>query len=112
MGTRLSPAFTSLMPRPMFVLYPDQCLARGEQRRSEAYADVYEIPSTKVYTMMSWLHEGPMEEHVAVGFWSGPGPPGKCLQTLSLQFSKSVDGCKLIVSARRPEASSAIYEPG
>ena len=48
-----------------------------------------------------------MEEHVAVEFWSGPGPPGKCLQTLSLQFSKSVDGCKLILSAQRPEASSA-----
>ena len=47
-----------------------------------------------------------MEEHVAVEFWSGPGPPVKCLQTLSLQFSKSVDGCKLIVSAWSPEASS------
>ena len=47
-----------------------------------------------------------MEEHVAVEFWSGSGP-GKCLLTLSLQFSKSVDGCKLILSARRPEASSA-----
>ena len=57
--------------------------------------------------MMSWLHEGPMEEHVAVAFWSGPGPPGKCLQMLSLQFLKSEDGCKLILSARRPEASSA-----
>ena len=54
--------------------------------------------------MMSWLHE---REQVAVEFWSGSGPPGKCLQTLSLQFSKSVDGFKLILSARRPEASSA-----
>ena len=50
--------------------------------RSEACADVYGIPSTQVYTMMSWLHECPMEEHVAVEFWSGSGPPGKCLQTL------------------------------
>ena len=69
-------------------------------------ADVYGIPSTEVYTMMSWLHERPMEEHVAVEFWSGPGPPEKCLQMLSLQFSKSVDGCKLILSTRRPEVSS------
>ena len=53
-----------------------------------------------IYTMMSWLHEGPMEEHVAVEFWSESGPPGKCLQTLSLQFSKIADGCKLILSAR------------
>ena len=45
--------------------------------------------------------------HVAVEFWSGSGPPGKCLQTLSLQFSKSVDGYKLILSAWSPEASSA-----
>ena len=57
--------------------------------------------------MMSWLHEGPMEEYVAVKFWSGSGRPGKCLQMMLLQFSKSVDGCKLIFSARRPEASSA-----
>ena len=56
---------------------------------------------------MSWLHEGSMEEHVAVEFWSGSDPPIKCLQTLSLQFSESVDGYKLILSARRPEASSA-----
>ena len=61
---------------------------------------------TEFRMMMSWLHEGPVEEHVAVEFWSGPGPPGKCLQTLSLQFSKSVDGCKLILSTRRPEASA------
>ena len=60
-----------------------------------------------IYTMVSWLHEGPMEEHVAVEFWSESGPPGKCLQTLSLQFSKIVDGCKPILSTRRPEASSA-----
>ena len=57
--------------------------------------------------MMSWLNEGSMEEHVAVEFWSGSGPPVKCLQTLSLQFSKSVDGYKLILSAWSPEASSA-----
>ena len=48
-----------------------------------------------------------MEEHVAVGFWSGSGPPVKCLQTLSLQFSKSIDDYKLILSAWNPEASSA-----
>ena len=57
--------------------------------------------------MMSWLHEGPMEEHVAVEFWSGSGPPGKYLQTLSLQFSKSLDGFKLILSVWSPEVSSA-----
>ena len=33
--------------------------------------------------------------------------PGKCLQTLSLQFLKCVDGCKLMLSAQRPEASCA-----
>ena len=60
-----------------------------------------------VYTMMSWLNERSMEEHVAVEFWSGSGPPVKCLQTLSLQFSKSVDGYKLILSDWSPEASSA-----
>ena len=59
------------------------------------------------YTMMSWLNEGPMELHVAVELWSGSGTPVKCLQTLSLQFSKSVDGYKLILSAWSPEASSA-----
>ena len=57
--------------------------------------------------MMSWLNEGSMEEHVTVEFWSGSGPPVKCLQTLSLQFLKSVDGYKLILSAWSPEASSA-----
>ena len=46
--------------------------------------------------MMSWLNEGSTEEYVAVEFWSGSGPPVKCLQTLSLQFSKSVDGYKPI----------------
>ena len=56
--------------------------------------------------MMSWFHEGPMEEHVRVEFCSGSGPPGKCLQTLSLQFSKSADSYKLILSVRRPEASA------
>ena len=54
--------------------------------------------------MMSWLHEGPMEEHVTVEFCRGSGPRGKHLQTLSLQFSKSVDGCKMLLSVRRPEA--------
>ena len=53
------------------------------------------------------LYDDVMVNYGAVEFWSGSGSPGKCLQTLSLQFSKSVDGCKLIVSARRPEASSA-----
>ena len=57
--------------------------------------------------MMSWLNEGYIEEHVTVEFWSGSGPPVKCLQTLSLQFLKSVDGYKLILSARSPEVSSA-----
>ena len=71
---------------------------------SEACADAYGIPSTQVY---AWLHEWPMDEHVAVEFWSGSGPPGKYLQTLSPQFWKSMDGFKLILSARRPEASSA-----
>ena len=52
------------------------------QRRSEAYADAHGIPSTYVYTMMSWLRE----------FWSGSGRPLKCLRTLPLQFSKSLDG--------------------
>ena len=33
--------------------------------------------------------------------------PVKCLQTLSLQFSKSMDDYKLILSAWNPEASSA-----
>ena len=53
-----------------------------------------------------------MEEHVAVEFWSGSGPPIKCLQTLSLRFSKSVDGYKLILSAWSPEASSAGSQGG
>ena len=45
------------------------------QRRSEAYADVNGIPSTYAYAMMSWLHEEPMAEHVAVEFWSGSTRP-------------------------------------
>ena len=56
------------------------------------YADAYGIPSTYVYTMMSWLCEEPMAEHVAVEFWSGSGRPLKCLRTLPLQFLKSLDG--------------------
>ena len=63
-----------------------------QQRRSEAYADTYGIPSTYVCTMMSWLRKEPMAEHVAVEFWSGSGLPLKCLRTLPLQFLKSLDG--------------------
>ena len=44
------------------------------------------------YTMMSWLREEPMAEHVAVEFWSGSSRPLKCLRTLPLQFLKSLDG--------------------
>ena len=38
------------------------------------------------------LHEEPMAEYVAVEFWSGSGRSLKCLQTLPLQFLKSLDG--------------------
>ena len=63
-----------------------------ETKPRGAYADAYGIPSTYVYTMMSWLREEPMAEHVAVEFWSGSGRPLKCLWTLPLQFLKSLDG--------------------
>ena len=58
------------------------------------------------------VYEGLYDDVMVKGQWSCRvleriWSPGKCLQTLSLQFSKSVDGCKLIVSARRLEASSA-----
>ena len=80
--------------RTEFRLQPMSSLAWAgyAQRRSEAYADAYGIPSTYVYTMMSWLREEPMAEHVAVEFWSGSGRPLKCLRTLPLQFLKSLDG--------------------
>ena len=63
-----------------------------QQRRSEAYVYACGIPSTYVYTMMSWLRKEPMAEHVAVEFWSGSGRPLKCLRMLPLQFLKSLDG--------------------
>ena len=68
------------------------------QRRSEAYADAYGIPSTYVYTMMSWLREEPMAEHVAVEFWSGSGRPLKhvwhdlCISALRLPHVRSSGG--------------------
>ena len=82
---------TSLLAPPIYFTAAG-ILLLGTQRRSEAYADAYGIPSTYVYTMMSWLREEPMAEHVAVEFWSGSGRPLKCLRTLPLQFLKSPDG--------------------
>ena len=67
-------------------------ISEGASFRGARAADAYGIPSTYVYTMMSWLHEEPMAEHVAVEFWSGSGRPLKCLRTLPLQFLKSLDG--------------------
>ena len=54
----------------------ETCLVH-EQRRSEAYADIYRTLSTDVYIMMSWLDEEPMVEHVAVEFWSDSTCPEK-----------------------------------
>ena len=36
--------------------------------------DLNGIPSTYACAMMSWLHEEPMAEHLAVEFWSGSTP--------------------------------------
>ena len=82
----------SLIGAAGYIGFLTSCMTGTGQRRSEAYADAHGIPSTYVYTMMSWLREEPMAEHVAVEFWSGSGRPLKCLRTLPLQFLKSLDG--------------------
>ena len=51
-----------------------------------------------IYMMMSWLCKEPMTEHVAVEFWSRSAHPGMFLQMLPLQFLKSLDWYKLILS--------------
>ena len=61
-----------------------RCARSMQEIQRRSYADAYGIPSTYVYTMMSWLREEPMAEHVAVEFWNGYGRPLKCLRTLPL----------------------------